>query len=153
MNDDDDNDPIDWRERTRPALAEIRRLLKEAKMTQGKLEKEADFSDGYVSQLLGLNLDLKLKHVLVILAVLEVSPEDFFAQAYPRPKKGHRALDKFQRTSGPLVAEVDDLLTDLYERDFDSLEDLRRRLGRCEDVIAQIEASGILDEYRKREEG
>lgn len=141
---------MDWKLETEPALQEIRRLLKEAGMSQRQLEDRAGFSQGYVSQLLGRNLDLKVKHVLAILDVLDQSLGEFFSRAYPDAKKRRRALAGFQRASGPLTEEVNEVLGHLYKYGVESLNELRDRLVRCERSVARIEASGILDEHRRR---
>ncbi len=141
---------MDWKQETEPALQEIRRLLREAGISQRQLEERVGFSRGYVSQLLARNLDLKVWHVLAILNALEHSPGEFFSRMYPAAKKRRRALEEFQRASGPLTEEVDEVLGRLYKYGVESLNQLRDRLARCEQSVARIEASGILDEYRRR---
>jgi transcriptional regulator with XRE-family HTH domain len=142
-----------WREKTRPVLEEIRRLLKEAGLNQTQVEERAGFSKGYLSQLMGLNLDLKVKHVLAVLEAMEGNPGELFSRAYPNAKKRHRALDDFQRASGPLTSEVEEILAYFYKHGVESLRGLRDRLERCEQAVARIEASGILDEFRRRKQG
>lgn len=140
----------DWKQETEPALREIRRLLKEAGMSQRRLEERAGFSRGYVSQLLGRNLDLKMFHVLAMLDALGEDVGEFFSRTYPSAGKRRRALDEFQLQSGPLSEEIDEILGRLYKYGVDSLRHLRERLARCEKRVAQIEESGILDAYRRR---
>jgi len=142
----------DWKQETEPALQEIRRLLKEAGISQRRLEERVGFSRGYVSQLLGRNLDLKLLHVLAMLNALGEDVGEFFSRTYPAAEKRRRALDEFQLQSGPLTDEIDQLLGHLYRYGADSLRDLRQRLEHCEERVAQIEESGILDDYRRRKQ-
>jgi len=138
----------DWRQETLPALQEIRRLLKETGMSQRRLEERAGFSRGYVSQLLGRNLDLKLFHVIAILDALNEDVAAFFKRTYPAAKKRRRALDEFRLQSGPLTEEIDELLGRLYEYGVDSLRDLKERLEQCEKRMARFEE--ILEENRRR---
>jgi transcriptional regulator with XRE-family HTH domain len=131
---------MDWKLETEPALQEIRRMLKEAGLSQAALERRLGYSKGYISQLFGQNLDLKVSHVLAILDALECPPGDFFARAYPGKKKRRSALDEFQHNSDPLAEEIDYLLAQLYKKSrIESLNDLQERLVRCEEGIARLE--------------
>lgn len=62
-------------------LADFLRLkIRSAGHFQNAVERRLGWGEGYVSQLLRGNQDLKVKHVYAILRVIGVSPAEFFAQ-------------------------------------------------------------------------
>lgn len=130
----------DWKAETRPVLDEIRRLIRYSDLSQREVEKSAGFSKGYLSQLLGQNLDLKIRHVLAILEVLEVPPSQFFQRVYGRYPDDSRpaSLDVFQTGSAPLDQDLRRQLETLYRERTDVLEILERRLDRCESSVDQL---------------
>ncbi|MCP4658838.1 MAG: helix-turn-helix transcriptional regulator [bacterium] len=135
---------MDWKAEATQALEEIRKMVKDSELSQRMVEDRAGFSRGYLSQLLARNLDLKLWHVLAILDVLDRNPGEFFSTVYPGSR--HPALEQFKSRSQPLPPEVDDVLARLYKFGVESLDDLRKRLARCEQAVSQIEAKGYLDD-------
>jgi transcriptional regulator with XRE-family HTH domain len=137
-----------WKLVTARALEEIRSLIKRSRLSQRKVEKLAGFSSGYLSQLLSRNVDLKVWHVLAILDAIEHNPGDFFFRVYPATR--FRALESFQRASRPLSREMDEKLRELYDGGVESLIDMQRRLGRCEQAVSELEAMGYLDGRRGR---
>jgi transcriptional regulator with XRE-family HTH domain len=62
----------------------LREAIRRGKTSQRQVERALGQGKGYLSQLLGGNVDLKLKHVFAILAVLGVEPEEFFLELYER---------------------------------------------------------------------
>jgi len=135
---------MDWKAEATPALEEIRKMVKDSGLSQRQVEERAGFSKGYLSQLLARNLDLKLWHVLAILDVFGRSPAEFFSNVYPCSR--NPALRQFRSRSQPLTDEMDEVLAHLYKFGVESLEDLRKRLARCEQAISQLETLGFLDE-------
>ena len=125
-----------WKDESVRALIELRRRITQSDLSQRKIEDHAGFSRGYLSQLLARNLDLKLWHVLAILDALEIPPGEFFRRVYPRSPR--HAIGDFQSRSRPLSEETDDLLGRLYGHGVESLNELRERLGRCEQAVEEI---------------
>ena len=137
-----------WRKATVPILDTLRRWIREAGFSQRRVEEGAAFSKGYLAQLLGRNLDLKMWHVMAILNVLDRSVVDLFEEVYPRSRR-YPALETFQRSSKPLREEMDQLLAQLYRHGGHSLEELYRRLEKCERTVERLEELGILTEARE----
>lgn len=142
-----------WRTATQPVAAEIRRMLDDSGLSQRVVERRSGFSPGYLSQLLSGRRDLKLWHVLAILGALERPPGELFGRVYP--ERRFPALEQFRKTSRPLSEETDELLERLYGSGVESLNDLRRRLARCERAVAELEGLGLVGGERpgrRREE-
>ena len=125
-------------------LERIRLSIRQAGLSQRKVEERAGFSRGYLSQLLARNLDLKYWHLVAILNVLELSPGRFFSELYPEPHPT-AALKAFRGASGRLSGELDRDLDRVYGRRPGAVQELRERLERCERAISELEAKGILD--------
>lgn len=136
-----------WKLATGPALEEIRRLVRKSELSQRKVEERVGFSKGYLSQLLARNLDLKLWHVLAILDALGLDLGEFFHRVYPATR--FPALERFQRTSKPLSPELEEALSKLYKYGVESLDELRSRVGRCEQAVAKLEEMGYFDGRRR----
>lgn len=139
-----------WQAETLPLLEEIRRLIRFSGMSQRAVEQAAGFSKGYLSQLLGRNLDIKVRHVLAILDALDTPPARFFAQVYGGLEPPLAASDKpdslyrFERLARPLPDEIDRRLDFLYRGHEETLDRLRRRLRRCEDALDRLADQGLL---------
>jgi transcriptional regulator with XRE-family HTH domain len=54
------------------------------------LEQQMGLSSGYLSKILGGTVELRLRHVSMILDALEVDPADFFRVAFPRRQSTSR---------------------------------------------------------------
>ena len=136
-----------WKAETRPLLDEIRRLVRFSDISQRDVEKGAGFSKGYLSQLLGQNLDLKMWHILAILKVLDVDSGHYFQRVFgppPETSSKPRSLEKFERLSQPISEDLDRQLGELYRDRADTLDSLRHRLGKCEDALSQLADQGLL---------
>lgn len=131
-----------WKAAVRPTLAELHRLLRDSKLSQRTVEEGAGVSRGYLSQLLAGKRDLKLWHLLAVLEVLDRAPGEFFRSVFP--ERRYPALSYFQKTSRPLSPETDELLKRLYGSGVASLNDLRERLSRCEEALAELEELGLV---------
>jgi transcriptional regulator with XRE-family HTH domain len=93
----------------------LREAIRKAKRSQRQVEQALGQGKGYLSQLLGGNVDLKLKHVFAILGVLEIEPDEFFVSLYEKS-------DPLGAVRG-LVARA---------RVQEELEDLKGRIERLE---------------------
>ena len=135
-----------WTVEVQPLLGEIRRLVRLSDLSQRQVEKLAGFSKGYLSQLLGQNLDLKVRHVLAILNALDEDPGEFFSRVYRRPAAGGvpPALADFGSRSEPLTEDMDRWVGRIYREKSEILEQLRRRLDRCEAAVDQLERRGLV---------
>ncbi len=70
-------------------VTQLTKLLSMVARTVGKprqhLEWELGLSPGYLSKILNGNVELRVKHVLMITEALGMTPADFFRLANPRP--------------------------------------------------------------------
>jgi transcriptional regulator with XRE-family HTH domain len=87
--------------------AEVRRLadalwlkISEAGLSQREVSRRLDVHRDYVNQVLRGNLELKVDHVLSILEVLAVPPEEFFAEHYGVNRRFARQHDPQERLPG-----------------------------------------------------
>lgn len=62
----------------------LRDAIRRKKTSLRQVEQVLGQGRGYLSQLLGGNVDIKLKHVFGILAVLGVDADEFFGNVYGR---------------------------------------------------------------------
>lgn len=65
-------------------------LIQVTGVSQEEVETRLEASPGYVGRLLGGRVELKLRHILAILRILEIEPSLFFQTLYPeaRPAGG-----------------------------------------------------------------
>lgn len=61
-------------------LDALRAEMARRHLTQRQVERQLGYGTGYLSQVLGGRLDLKMKVFLDLLEVLRISPVDFFAE-------------------------------------------------------------------------
>ena len=69
------------------------------------LEQQMGLSSGYLSKILGGTVELRMRHVFMILDAIEVDPADFFRVAFPR-----RLHPAASRTARRLMEDVQTLL-------------------------------------------
>jgi hypothetical protein len=115
------------------AVADHLRLCIQARrLTLRAVEKELDMGEGYLGQLLRSNVDLKMKHVIGVLRVIGMEPEEFFSSLYsgtlpttpprssaaPPPHPGGGSSGRLPGEVVPGVSEVrlDQLIVQLLER-------------------------------------
>lgn len=138
-------------------LTRLRLRIHYAPSTQRELEERAGFSKGYLSQILHGNIDLKLSHLLAVIDALEVDPADFFAELFDErrfaahsllslgrrggERGGERGSERSGARSTPLGLE----LARLYGLGLESLDELLRRLDRCEAAFRELEERGLLE--------
>ncbi len=79
-------------------LARLRHLIRERGYTQMEVQDNLGWGRSYISQLLTRQKSLRFEQVLLILNVVDVKPEIFFADVYqlgethrPRRRAGHGA--------------------------------------------------------------
>jgi transcriptional regulator with XRE-family HTH domain len=63
----------------------LRQKIREAGLTLREVEERLGLGKDYLRHVLSGRVDLKLKHVLAILAVLGLDPGPFFAEVYGSP--------------------------------------------------------------------
>jgi transcriptional regulator with XRE-family HTH domain len=67
-------------------LAEaLQRRIRQAGVSYAEVERRLGMGRDYLRQLLAGRVDLKVKHVLGVLAAIGVEPADFFAELYGPP--------------------------------------------------------------------
>jgi transcriptional regulator with XRE-family HTH domain len=62
----------------------LKTVVRVAGLSHREIEKRLGQSPGYLSRLFAGAIELKLKHIIDILAVIKVEPHEFFQLAYPR---------------------------------------------------------------------
>ena len=136
--------PVKAKGLTREVMERLRLLIFATKITQAEIERRVGFSRGYLSQLLNGAVDMKLHHLLEIADAMGIEAGDFFAALFPRSRPAiFDALDDFRRSSrreNPVSLE----LARLYGYGIETIEDLRRRLQRCEDALQDLRQLGVL---------
>ena len=137
---------VDPKQETRRLLKWLRFLIQLSEHNQSAIERLAGFSRGYLSQILNGHVDIKLRHLLLILDAIEIYPADLFFQLYPRKANRLReAMEGFSRGSQNFEKSVILDLARLYGSGIESLEDLEQRLERCEDVLTELTALEALE--------
>ena len=66
-------------------LTLLRNKIREQGFTQLEVQAALGWGRSYISQLLTRQKNLRLDQVLLILSVIGVDPEEFFAELYPAP--------------------------------------------------------------------
>jgi transcriptional regulator with XRE-family HTH domain len=130
---------MDARASTQPILESLRLRVYVCDLTQREIEKRIGFSRGYLSQVLGGTVEIKLWQLLAILDVVGVEPVDFFDGLYPR--RGSQALEVFERLRNSPQAQQSPLnleLARLYGFGIESVEEFRDRLAQCEDALEEL---------------
>ena len=60
----------------------LRRLIRQRGFTQLEVQEDLGWGRSYISQLVNKQKSLRVEHVLMILKVIGVTPEDFFGEIY-----------------------------------------------------------------------
>lgn len=116
---------------------EIRRLaevlaivVRVAGRSRQSIEEQIGLSSGYLSKILGGAVELRARHILMILGAVGMDPGDFFRLAYPRSGQPAGASESGRR----LIEEVQAMLEQktAAEPDADAFfdEQVKRSLGR-----------------------
>lgn len=74
-------------------------LIQVIGLSQEEVEQRLDASPGYLNRLLSSRVELKLRHILAILRVLEIEPSLFFHTLYPEagPEGGTVRIDELRQ--------------------------------------------------------
>jgi transcriptional regulator with XRE-family HTH domain len=72
----------------RQAARLLESLIQAAGVPESDLEQRLDVSPGYVGRVLSGEIELKLRHILSILRILEIEPALFFESLYPAQPLG-----------------------------------------------------------------
>ena len=83
----------------RRAAKLLEALIQVTGVSSEELEKRLEASSGYLGRLLSGVVELKLRHILAILRILEIEPALFFQTLYPeaRPDGGTVQIDELHR--------------------------------------------------------
>ena len=83
----------------RRAASLLEALIQAIGMSPQELEKRLEASPGYFGRLLSGTVELKLRHILAILRILEIEPALFFQTLYPEsgPAGGTVQLDELHQ--------------------------------------------------------
>src|SRR5262245_58447431 len=84
-------------EEVRRATKLLETVMQAAGLTRKELDQRLGAGPGYVSQVLTGRMELKLRHILAILQVLDVDPSIFFQTLYPgdRPSSDQVVMEEF----------------------------------------------------------
>ncbi len=123
---------------TRRIIAILRDAVADADLGHSEVESRAGFSPGYLSQLLAANIELKLSHILAILAALEIDAATFFQASFPQ-----------RRDAGDIHLPAHHDAASVYGFGIESLASLRQRLERFEDALCDLCDTGVLGESEK----
>lgn len=123
-------------------LRALRDLVEDSDLGHATIEERAGFRRGYLTQVLGGHIQLKLWQVLAVLAALGSPAHRFFAELYPRrPATAPAGRPRAARppagapTAAPALPLTRDVLR-IYGFGLESLAALRRRLEACEAELA-----------------
>lgn len=118
-------------------------MVRLASRTRQSLEQEMGLSSGYLSKLLGGQVELRPRHILMICGAVGIHPSDFYRMVYPPPGPGEgttalRLLEETQAALGQHPPAVSSTLP----ADFD--EQVKLSLARLLGLIPRepSEASG-----------
>ncbi|MEM8962168.1 MAG: helix-turn-helix transcriptional regulator [Acidobacteriota bacterium] len=118
-------------ERTRLAL---RRLIEASEYSQRRLELQLGFGRGQLSRLLSGKVALKYHHLVAMLTVLGIEPARFFAGVYPpvwdQPRHGSEDQQLRRLVGIGLVV----------------LDEVERRLLRCEAALDELARRGLIED-------
>lgn len=136
---------IDAKQEAHRLLERLRLLVYFSPLSHREIEQRAGFSRGYLSQILRGKVELKFRHVLIILDAIESSPEELFSELYPYRRGAAELIDSLPAGSRlreqPFVSQ----LAQLFAFGIEALVDLYERLERCEDALFELGELGLLD--------
>lgn len=87
-------------------------VIRASGLTRQGVEKELGWSSGYLSKLLGGQVELRPRHILAVLAVAKMEPADFFSIVFPKRRRNPSGIDQAVRAHlrlEPLPESADDL--------------------------------------------
>ena len=108
----------------------LRDLVEDSDVPRWQVDEELGRSKGYLSQLLAGTIDLKYRHLVSVLDAIGCSPHRFFQEVFPRlPPRGRRPR-RNPRLEAMLTTDPDTV--GVYTVGIEAVQELRRRLERCE---------------------
>ncbi len=125
---------------TERILRHLRAQVEDSDLAHREIESCAGFTSGYLSQLLGGHIDLKLVHIFAIMEAVGRDPGVLFRSLY-----GASVRTTEQGVAETLNLPEDRDLASVYGIGIESLGNLRARLERCEDVLTDLKDSGFAD--------
>ena len=92
----------------RRATQLLEALIQAVGMSQEEVEQRLEASPGYLGRLHSGRLELKLRHILAVLRVLEIEPSLFFQTLYPEagPESGTVRIDELRQRLEALGLDV-----------------------------------------------
>jgi len=123
-------DPFQESQRT---LDLLRERIEDSPLSRREIAVRAGLSRGGLGRLLAGRSELHLWQLLDVLAVLGEDPATFLRKAFrpPRPRRTATGRD-------PHDLAVNDDVVRIYGLGIASIRELRRRLGRCEEALAEL---------------
>ncbi len=125
----------------------LRQRIRERGFTQKEVQGALGWGRSYVSQLMTRKKSLRLEHVLLILKVIGVKPEDFFGEIYHFGGP-YRRRERAGRAAPSPAAEAAALVADLRG----SMALFRRLVGLLKQkrLITAADLDRALDEVRRQ---
>ncbi len=113
-------------------LDHLRDVVEDSDVPRSDIDEHLGHASGYLSQLLAGHIDLKYRHLIVILDAIKCSPQTFFAGAFPLPgpklgERPHPALEA--------ALAIDRSIIGVYGVGVDAVRELRERLERVEQTL------------------
>ncbi len=135
-------------------LSRLRGLIRERGFTQTEVQDTLGWGRSYISQLVNRQKSLRVEHVLMILKVIDVEPEVFFAEIYQfgdprrRHRRGGRAARSLMDDLVPaeprgLWQLFDGLVSLLVKKKLITVTDLARAIKKAESKQPTPPASGV----------
>jgi transcriptional regulator with XRE-family HTH domain len=121
------------------ALERLQELIEDADVSYSDLEGRTGFSQGYLAQILGGYIELKLSHVVAILEGLGESPAGFFGELFPSWQHIHRVQGIHQRK-----LTINREIAWIYGHGVESIQELCSRLERCEEALRELRRNADL---------
>ena len=114
----------------RRALGYLRDLLEDHDLRQGEVERRVGWTQGYLSQLLGGHVDLRIHHLETLLGALDTTPGEFFGHLFespPPPGNGARQ-----------PREVNAETAQVCSFGIEAVRELSRRVLSCERALEKL---------------
>lgn len=130
-----------FRAETHRTLGRLRDLIEDADLRHRDIEERAGWSPGYVSQLLGGHVELRLSHLEPLLKALDIDPARFFREMFPRQAPS-RASTPGKRKVSRLKVNPD--VVEIYDFGIESLRGLHLRMDECEKAITTVARQAVV---------
>ncbi len=111
----------------------LRDLVEDSDVPRWQVDQQLGHSKGYLSQLLAGTIDLKYRHLIAVLDAIQCTPGGFFQEVFPRLGPGGRQARRNPRLEAMLKTDPD--VVGVYSLGIEAVQELRRRLERCEQAL------------------